>query len=141
MPRRGGEPGPTPAETEPDREDRRCAAGTQLVDRRLRIRLDAGVGRLLDVRHVVPVAVALCDAGSATEVVEGDGEVASLGEAQRKLLVEMKEPTHVRQDHDAGGCGLVRGCEKGGEVVAVSGGEDEVVVRDGRARDPWDRRL
>ena len=81
------------------------------------------------------------DAGGAAEVVERDREVAALGEAQRELLVEVEEPAHVRQDDDAGRGRLVGRCEERGEVVAVGGGEDEVVVRDGRARDPRDRRL
>ena len=97
MARRRGDPRRAAAEAEADREDRRRAAGAQLVDRRTRIRLDALVGRLLDVRHVLPLGVALRGTGSASEVVERDREVAALGEPQRELLVEMEEPTHVRE--------------------------------------------
>ena len=102
--------------------------------------LHAVVGRLLDVRHVLEVVVALRRAGGAAEVVDRDRRVAALGEAKRELLVEAVEPAHVGQDHDPGRGRLVGRCEERGEFVAVGGGERQVVVRDCRARDGRDRR-
>ena len=49
----------------------------------------------------VEVVVALPDARGPAEVVEGDGGVAALGEAQRELLVEAVEPADVGEDDDA----------------------------------------
>jgi hypothetical protein len=122
------------------------------------------VRELLDERHVVPVVRPLVDPGGAAEVVERDRSVAALGEAEREFLVEAVETADVRQDHDAGrevatsgafgaavfrpgvaglagGASSLRNCPERGELVAILAFEDEVVVGDGGARDPWDRRL
>ncbi len=72
VPGSGGDPRRAAAEAEADREDRRDAARAKLLDRRAGVRLDAVVGRLLDVRHVLPVGVPLRHAGGAAEVVERD---------------------------------------------------------------------
>ncbi len=99
---RRGQPRVAAAHAEADREDRRAALRAQPGDARRDVRLNLGRRDDADVLHVVEVVVALRDAGGAPEVVERDGRVAALGEAQRELLVEAVEATHVRQDHDAG---------------------------------------
>ena len=80
------------------------------------------------------------DAGGAAEVVDRDGLVPALGEAERELLVEVVEPAHVREDDDPGRGRLVGMSRERGEVVAVGCLEHEILVRDGRARDHRDRR-
>ena len=52
--------------------------------------------RLLHVRHVLEVVVALLDTGGPSEVVEREGRVAAFREAERELLVEAIEPADVR---------------------------------------------
>src|SRR5262249_46965099 len=68
------------------------------------------------------------------------GEIASLREAQSKLLVETVEAADVRQDDDADSVRLVGRRLEGGEPIALCRLEDEVVVRDRRAGDPRDGR-
>ena len=136
-----GHPRRAAAEAEADAEDRRHAEVAQLLDRRARVGLHAVVGRLLDVRHVLEVVVALRHAGGAAEVVERDRGVPALGEPQRELFVEVVEAAHVREDHDAGGRRVFGRREERRELVAVGRRQHEVVVRDGRAGDPRDRRL
>ena len=110
--RRRGEPGVAAAEAEADREDRRAPARASGATRAADVGLHALRRRLPHVRHVVEVVVALRDAGRAAEVVERDGAVAALGEAQRQLLVEAVEAANVRQDHDARADGLVRAARR-----------------------------
>jgi len=92
------------------------------------------------VRHAVELGVALLDACRPAEVVEGDGRVPALGEAQCELLVEAIEAADVRKDHDARRPRLVGHGGEGREAVAVRRVEHEVVVRHGGARDDRDRR-
>ena len=67
--------------------------------------------------------------------------MAALGEAERELLVEAEQAAHVRQDHDPGrDLSLRQGAERR-ELVAVLALEDKIVVGEGGARDPRDRRL
>ena len=96
--------------------------------------------RLLDVRHVLEVVAALLGAGRATEVIERDRSDPALREAQRKLLVEAVETAHVRQNHDTDLGSIVRDGGEGGEPVAITRFEHELVVRDGGAADRRDRR-
>jgi hypothetical protein len=91
-----------------------------------------GLGDVLRVREVV---VALGDAGGAAEVVDRHGLVPALGKAERELLVEVVQPPHVREDDDPGRGRLVGMSRERGEVVAVGCLEDEILVRNGRARD------
>ena len=141
VPPGGRRPGAAAAETEADREDRRAAEVAEVADARADVGLHLLVRELLHERHVVPVVRPLVDAGGAAEIVEGDRGVAALGEAQRELLVEAVEAADVRQDHDAGRDFSVRHRPERGEAVAVLARQDEVVVGDGGARDPRDRRL
>ena len=113
---------------------RRCS------DRGCGVGLDAFLGRLLDVLHVLEVVGALLDAGRAPEVVERERRVAALGEAQGQFLVEAVEAPDVRQDHDARLGRLVRSRQERGELVAVPRLEDEVFMRDCRTGDDRDRR-
>jgi len=92
------------------------------------------------VRHVLEVVIAFLDAGSAAEVVEGNGGVASLGEAERELLVEPVEPAHVREDDHADVCVLVRRGGERSEPVSVRRLEDQILMRYRRARDLRDGR-
>ena len=119
MPARRGEPRVAAAEAEADREDRRAATarrGAEVLDRGADVLLDAVGRRLRDVIHVREVVVALGDAGGAPEVVEGDGGIAALAEAQRELLVEAVEAADVREHDDADRAGLVREGGEGGEA-------------------------
>ena len=78
--------------------------------------------------HVLEVVAALLDAGGAAEVVERDRRIASLGKAERELLVEAVEPADVGEDHDAGAARLVQYGGEGCEAVAVGGLEHEILV-------------
>jgi hypothetical protein len=118
-----------------------AAEGAQIADAGRDVGLHLLLRELLHEWLVVPVVRPLVDAGRAAEGVERDRGVAALGEAQRELLVEAVEAADVRQDHDAGRDVTVRNGAEGGEAIAVGAPEDEVVVRDGGTRDPWDRRL
>ena len=140
MAARRGEPGVAAAHAEADGEDGGTALSAQPGDARADVRLDLGRRDDPDVLHVVEVVVALRHARRPAEVVEGNGGIAALGEAECELLVEAVEPTHVRQDHDAGRRPFVGKCTERGELVAVRSLEHELVVRDGRARDNGDRR-
>src|SRR6185437_10498543 len=84
--------------------------------------LDRG---LVDVRLVVEVPVALRRARGAAEVVEGDRVVARGGEALGQLDVEAVEAPDVGQDDDAGAARRGRLGQRGGELVAVGGGDGE----------------
>ena len=98
-----GEPRVTAAEAEADDEDRRARAAllaAEELDRRPCVRLDAVGRRLRDVIHVREVVVALRDARGAAEIVDRDGRVTALGEAQRELLVEVVQPADVGKDDD-----------------------------------------
>ena len=90
--------------------------------------------------HVLEVVVTLFRTGGTAEVVERHRRDPTLGEAQRQLLVEAVEAAHVREDHDTDLGGLLGSRREGGEAVAVSRLEDEVLVRDGGAADHGDRR-
>ena len=113
----------------------RAAERAQVRDAGADVRLHLLRRRLLHVRHVVEVVVALLDAGRAAEVVERDRGDAALGEAQRELLVEAVEAADVGEDHDARRRRLVRDRAERREPVAVGRLEHEVVVRDGGAGD------
>ena len=76
-------------------------ARSELRDAGAHIGLHARRCRLLHVRHVLEVVVALLDAGGPSEVVEREGRVAAFCEAEREFLVEAIEPADVGQDHDA----------------------------------------
>ena len=82
----------------------------------------------------------LADAGSAPEVVEGDGGIPALTEAQRELFVEAVEAADVREHDDADRARLVRDGGERGELVAVSRPEGEILgahrrsTREGRDR-------
>src|SRR5581483_7739692 len=128
-------------EAEADGEDRPHAGLAQMLHRRARVRLYTLARRLLDVRPVLEVVAALLRAGRAAEVVDRERRMAALGESECELLVEAVEAADVRKDHDPGGPGRLGRREEGREAVAVGGGERQVLVRDGGARDPRDRRL
>src|SRR5262249_19594519 len=117
------------------------ARRSEVAHARADVGLHLLVRQLLHERPVVPVVGPLADPGGAAEVVERDGCVAALGEAERELLVEAVEAADVRQDHDPGRDVSVRNRPERREAVAVAALEDEVVVRDGGARDPRNRRL
>ena len=101
---------------------------SEALDRCPCIRLDARVGRLIDLRPVVPVGVALRRPGGAPEVVERDRSVPALGEPECELLVEAVKPPHIREDHHTRCSRTVGQCEECGEAVAIGGCEDEIVV-------------
>ena len=82
---------------------------------------------LRHVLHVGEVVVALADAGGAAEVVDRDGGVAALGEAQGELLVEAVEPAHVGQDDDADRRGRVGRAAKAAKRVPSAEREHEVL--------------
>ena len=88
---------------------------------------------MLPVREV---GVAGADAGRAPEVVDRDGGVPDLREAQRQLLVEPEESAHVGQDDHAAGrrCFLGQGGE-GCEARAVSRLQDLAAMGHGGAGD------
>jgi len=65
-----------------------------------------------DVLPVGEVIVALSRPGRAAEVVDRDGRVPALGEAEAERLVETVEPADVREHHDTG---LGRVLRRGGE--------------------------
>ena len=111
-----------------------------MLDGSGRVGLDALLGRLLDVLHVLEVVAALLDAGRSPEVVERERRVAALGEAEGELLVEPVQPTDVGEDHDPGRGRLVRGRQERGEAVSVTRLQHQVIVRDGGAGDDGDRR-
>ena len=90
------------AEAEADGEDRAAADRAQVAHAGADVGLHLLLRELLHERHVVPVVRPLVDPGGAAEVVEGDGRVAALGEAERELLVEAVEAPDVGEDHDAG---------------------------------------
>src|SRR4051812_40133829 len=69
----GGEPGVAATKAEADREDRLRAALAQVSHGSSDIRLHALRRRLLDVRHVLELVVALLGSRGTAEVVEGDG--------------------------------------------------------------------
>ncbi len=146
MSARGGEPGVAPAEAEADREDMRIAPPSG--DRRYATPAATSActpsrGGLVDVRHELELVVALLGARSASEVVDRDGGVPALGEAERQLLVETVEAADVGEHDHAHAAGLVGRSGKRGEAVAVGGFEDEVAMRDGRARErrDWRKRV
>jgi hypothetical protein len=135
-----GQPGVAAAEAEADGEHRTGTLAAEPVDGSANVGLNL-IGRaLLDVRHVVEVVTALPDAGSATEVVDGDSGDTALGEAQRELLVKAVEPAHVGEDDDADVPGLFRQSRKGRESRAVGALELEVTMVDRAAHDRRDRR-
>ena len=140
MAARRSEPGLAAAHAEADRKDRARSVVAQPGDRRGNVGLDLRRLHRLDVRHVLEVVAPLLDAGGAAEVVECDRCIASLGKAQRELLVEAVEAADVREDDDADAARLVGQRRKGGEPVAVRRLELEILVRDGRAGDDGDRR-
>src|SRR4051794_40653249 len=109
------------AEAEADRDEARRARplhGGGL--RRVRVGLDLRGPRLLDVRHVLEVLVALARAGGAPEVVDRDRVVAGVGEALRELDVEAIEAADVREDDHGGAAGRLGGLRQGGgELGAV----------------------
>ena len=109
-----------PPKQKPDGEDARGASLAQPLDRGGGVRLHSLGRRLLDVRPVLEVVAALLDAGRAAEVVDRDGGVAALREAQRELLVEAVEPADVRQDDDAGARRLVGQRRERREARAVA---------------------
>jgi hypothetical protein len=92
------------------------------------------------VRHVLELVVPPLGPGGAAEVVDRDGGVAALGEAQRKLLVEAIEPADVGQDRESGPARLDRCCPERREPVAVARLEHEFVPVDRGAGDRWDGR-
>jgi hypothetical protein len=118
----------------------RVSALAQIRDRSADVRLNAPRRRLVDVRPVFEVVVALRRPGGAAEEVERNGGDAALGQAQRQFLVEPVEAADVRQDHHADVGRHFRRRGEGGEAVAVRRLERQVLVRDGRALDDRDRR-
>ena len=87
---------------------------------RVGVGLDLREQRLLDVGHVLPVAVALAGARRPAEVVDRDRVMAGLGEPLGELDVEAVEPPDVGQDDHAGAAGAVgRLGQRGGEHRAV----------------------
>ena len=105
------------AEAEADRhEARRARALGERGAGRVGVGLDLREQRLLDVGHVLPVAVALAGARGPAEVVDRDRVMAGLGEALGELDVEAVEPADVGQDDHAGAAGpLGRLGQRGGE--------------------------
>ena len=90
--------------------------------------------------HVRELVVALGHAGGAAEVVEGDGGIATLAEAQGELLVEAVEPADVGEHDDADPAGLIGDGREGSEQRAVGCLEGEILrphrcsAREGRDR-------
>ena len=136
----GGEPGVPSAEAAADGEDRASPIRAEVLDCGGHVSLNSCGRRLLDVLHVLEVVVALRSTRGAAEVVERHRRDPTLGEAQRELLVEAVEASDVREDHDTDLGGTVRSRREGGEAVAVSRLEDEVLMRDGGTADHGDRR-
>ena len=87
-----------------------------------------------DVRFPVEVLAALLDPGGAPEVVEGDRVVSRLGEALGQLDVEAVEAADVGEDHHPRPGGRGRLGQRGGELVAVGGGQGDR-LGGGTARD------
>jgi hypothetical protein len=131
VPACGGEPGVPAAEAEADGEDRRGARAAQVLDRRAHVGLNSVRRRLREVLHVLEVVASLADARRPAEVVDRDSGDPALGEAQRDLLVEAVEASHVGEDDDAGAARLVRVRGEGCEARAVRRLEHEVLVRYG----------
>ena len=137
---RSREPGVAAAETEPDGEHRADPSPAQVLDRRPHVGLDSFGRRLVDMRHVFEVVGALLDSRGAAEVVERDRGDATLREAEGQFLVEAVEAANVRQDDDADTRAFLRRRGEGGEPVAVTRLEHDVLVRDGGSADDRDRR-
>ena len=91
--------------------------------------------RLLDVRHVLEVVVALLRPGRAPEVVERDRGIPALGEPQRELLVEAVQPADVGEDHDADAAPAPRATRR----TRRSGSRRPPRARGRRARPPRPR--
>ena len=140
MPARCSKPRVATTEAESDREDRVTARIAKMGYRGGRVGLDAVLGCLLDVRHVLEIVVPFGDSRRPSKVVDRHCCVPTLGEEQRDLLVETVEPPDIGEDHDADACRLVRCRREGREAVAVSRLEHEVVVGDRGARDRRYRR-
>ena len=96
--------------------------------------------RLLDVLPVLELVAALLGSGRPAEVVGRERRITALGEAQRQLLVEAVEATHVGEHHDADPRRLIGSREEGGEAVPVPGLQHEIVMRDSGPGDREDRR-
>jgi hypothetical protein len=77
------------------------------------------------VRFPVEALVALLGPRGATEVVKGDRVVPGGGETLGQLDVEAVEPAHVGEDDHPGAARLGRRGQRGGELVAVRGGQDQ----------------
>ena len=130
VPARRREPGVAAAEAEADREHGLAAAAVgraQVLDGGADVLLDPLRRRLRHVLHVRELVVALADARRAAEVVERDGGVAALGEAQRELLVEAVEAAHVGQHDDADRRRLVGQRHERREPRSVGGLERDVL--------------
>src|SRR5947207_5117325 len=136
----GGEPRLASTETEADAEDPLRAVFAEIGDAGGDVGLHRRRRRLVYMRPVFELLVALRRTRGPAEVVECDRGDAALGEAQGELLVEAVEATDVREDHDADLRRLVGRRRKGGEGVAVGRLQSQILVRDGRAADDRNRR-
>src|SRR5690606_21055589 len=138
----GHVPGVGSTETEAEREDRAGGVvGAQDVDRCRGVGGDVVDG---DLRHMllpVEALVTTADAGRAPEVVDGHGVVPALGEAHRKLGVEVVKAPDVGKDHHTRALRLRRIRRVGRELVAVAGLEHQVFLPGGSALDPRDGRV
>src|SRR5207253_204968 len=126
------EPRGSATEAKADGDDRRTVEPTQMLYGCGDVLLDEIRLRLLHVRHVLEVVIALFDARGAPEVVDRNGGVATLRKAKGQLLVEPVEATDIRKDHDADGGRLLRNRAERCEPVPIRGGQNEIVVRDRR---------
>ncbi len=121
-------------------EDPLRAVLAEIGDARGDVGLHRRRGRLLHVRPVFELLVALRRAGGPAEVVESNGGDAALGEAQGELLVEAVEAADVGEDDDGGSAGLFRHRLEGREAVVVRRVELEPPVGHGGAPDDGDGR-
>ncbi len=87
---------------------------------------------------VVEVGSAVGSRGRPAEVVDGQSVDASLGEAQRQLLVISVEAAHIGQ-HQHRRAGRRRGARlKAHERVAIFGDQLDAMAVDGCSGDGWD---